>query len=138
MNYYWRVKTRLPERQGMLCDVLARGKKNNCLVQFADGYKVVTSRNYVRRIPMLTGMLWFDNSKIALAEKIAKAVEYYHKKYGRTPDLCLVHPSMLEANQTEVNKINVRPYRVVLPGHIWIGMEDKEPTDNGAEKDKES
>jgi hypothetical protein len=73
-------------------------------------------------------MLWFDNSQTALNIKIQKAVDYYHKKYGRTPDLCLVHPSMLEQNsqrQLEVNKLTVRPYRPVLPGHIWIGIEDK-------------
>ena len=79
---------------------------------------------------MHTGMLWFDNSQTALNIKIQKAVEYYHKKYGRTPDLCLVHPSMLDASQQsqrqlEVNKLTVRPYRPVLPGHIWIGIEDK-------------
>jgi hypothetical protein len=75
-------------------------------------------------------MLWFDNSQTALTVKIQKAVEYYHKKYGRNPDLCLVHPSMLDAyqqnqRQLEVNKLTVRPYRPVLPGHIWIGIEDK-------------
>jgi hypothetical protein len=77
---------------------------------------------------MHTGMLWFDNSQTALNIKIQKAVDYYHKKYGRTPDLCLVHPSMLEQNQQrqlEMNKLTVRPYRPVLPGHIWIGIEDK-------------
>jgi hypothetical protein len=77
---------------------------------------------------MHTGMLWFDNSQTALNIKIQKAVEYYHKKYGRTPDLCLVHPSMLDAQnqrQLEINKLTVRPYRPVLPGHIWIGIEDK-------------
>ncbi len=76
---------------------------------------------------MHTGMLWFDNSQTALTVKIQKAVEYYHKKYGRTPDLCLVHPSMLDTSQRqlEVNKMTVRPYRPVLPGHIWIGIEDK-------------
>ncbi len=79
---------------------------------------------------MHTGMLWFDNSQTALNIKIQKAVDYYHKKYGRTPDLCLVHPSMLEAQEknqrtVEVNKLTVRPYRPVLPGHIWIGIEDK-------------
>ncbi|HEY9678619.1 MAG TPA: hypothetical protein V6C76_11455 [Drouetiella sp.] len=48
--YYWRVKTRLPERFGQRCRVLVRGKMNNCLVEFEDGYKVVTSRNYVRKV----------------------------------------------------------------------------------------
>jgi hypothetical protein len=75
-------------------------------------------------------MLWFDNSQTALTVKIQKAVDYYHKKYGRSPDLCLVHPSMLDAQeqnqrQLEINKLTVRPYRPVLPGHIWIGIEDK-------------
>lgn len=76
---------------------------------------------------MHTGMLWFDNSQTALTVKIQKAVDYYSKKYGRSPDLCLVHPSMLETNQRqlEINKLTVRPYRPVLPGHIWIGIEDK-------------
>lgn len=76
---------------------------------------------------MHTGMLWFDNSKTSLVVKIQKAVDYYVKKYNRQPDLCLVHPSMLEGNvrQMEVEKITVRPYRPVLPGHIWIGIEDK-------------
>ena len=76
---------------------------------------------------MHTGMLWFDKSQLTLNAKIQKAMAYYHKKYGRTPDLCLVHPSMLEKNQShlEVNKLTVRPYRPVLPGHIWIGIEDK-------------
>jgi hypothetical protein len=74
---------------------------------------------------MHTGMLWFDNSQTELTAKIQKAVDYYHKKYGRTPDLCLVHPSMLKDATFKEDKITVRPYRPVLPGHIWIGIEDK-------------
>lgn len=49
MIYYW-LRTRLPERFGQRCAVLVRGKMNSCLVEFEDGYKVVTSRNYIRRI----------------------------------------------------------------------------------------
>ena len=80
---------------------------------------------------MHTGMLWFDNSQTALTVKIQKAVDYYHKKYGRRPDLCLVHPSLLDAadrNQrtVEIAGLTVRPYRPVLPGHIWVGIEDKQ------------
>jgi|GEM_PF-2960421 len=46
--YIWRVKTRLPERYMTTCKVLARGKLNSCLVEFEDGYRVVTSRNYLK------------------------------------------------------------------------------------------
>lgn len=55
-QYVWRVRTRLPERFGQRCAVLVRSRRmNSCLVQFADGYRVVTSRNYVRRAPSLRG-----------------------------------------------------------------------------------
>lgn len=74
---------------------------------------------------MHTGMLWFDNSQSTLNAKIQKAMAYYHKKYGRTPDLCLVHPSMLEGQTVEIDKLTVQGFRPVLPGHIWIGIEDK-------------
>lgn len=75
---------------------------------------------------MHTGMLWFDNDqKSTLETKIKKAVEYYQKKYGNKPDLCLVHPSMMTGT-IDMDMITVRPYRPVLPGHIWIGIEDKE------------
>ena len=79
-------------------------------------------------------MLWFDNDpKTALTAKIEKAVDYYRHKYGRDPNLCLIHPHALEnpaseggANENPViGKIMVRPYRPVLPGHLWIGVEEK-------------
>lgn len=75
---------------------------------------------------MHTGMLWFDDSQTTLKLKIAKAVDYYHKKYGRRPDLCLVHPNMLKDTQLDEDKITVRAYRPVLPGHIWVGVEDNQ------------
>ncbi|HSJ36023.1 MAG TPA: hypothetical protein VLB85_13310 [Acidimicrobiia bacterium] len=51
MTHYWRVRTRLPERFGQHCRVLARGRRNSILAEFTDGTRVVTSRNYIRRIP---------------------------------------------------------------------------------------
>lgn len=79
---------------------------------------------------MHTGMLWFDNSQTSLNAKIQKAVEYYEKKHGRKPTLVLVHPSMLPGNggavSLKIDGLNLRAYRPVLPGHIWIGIEDKE------------
>lgn len=77
---------------------------------------------------MHTGMLWFDNDPhTTLSVKIQKAIEYYNKKFGRTPNLCLVHPSMLETGQRqlELGKLVIRLYRPVNPGHFWIGVEDQ-------------
>jgi hypothetical protein len=75
---------------------------------------------------MNTGMLWFDNDpKTALSTKIEKAVDYYRHKYGRDPNLCLIHPSMAAKDSPEIDKITVRPYPPVLPGHLWIGIEEK-------------
>ena len=48
-DYVWFWRVRLPERKGQLCRVLVRGKKNSVLVEFEDGYKVVTSRYAVRK-----------------------------------------------------------------------------------------
>jgi hypothetical protein len=35
-------------RKGEACEILARGTMNSCLVQFEDGYTMVTSRNAIR------------------------------------------------------------------------------------------
>ena len=80
---------------------------------------------------MNVGMLWFDNDpRTALAAKVSRAADYYRQKYGRAANLCLVNPSMLgepqRANQeVQAGKIAVRPNRSILPGHLWIGTEDK-------------
>ncbi len=98
---------------------------------------------------MHTGMLWFDNVKDKpLILKVQQAAEYYLGKYQRTPDVVLVNPCMFDADwkplegavlnctyhpgndkttelKSQAVKLTVRPYRPVLPGHIWIGIEDK-------------
>jgi len=47
--YLWHWRVKLPERNGSLCYVLARGTMNSVLVAFEDGYRVVTSRYALRR-----------------------------------------------------------------------------------------
>ena len=77
---------------------------------------------------MHTGMLWFDNDpKTTLSVKIQKAMDYYNKKFGHIPDICLVNPSMLDTSQKqfEIGKLTIRPYKPVMPGHLWIGVEDQ-------------
>lgn len=75
---------------------------------------------------MNSGMMWLDKDpKTNLAQKIKRAAEYYRRKYGISPDTCLVNPSMLDANTSQEGKITIQPYRPILPGCLWIGISDK-------------
>jgi hypothetical protein len=80
---------------------------------------------------MNVGMLWFDNDpRTALTAKVARAADYYRRKYGHVADLCLVHPSMLGEPAAALieganGKVAVRPNRAIQPGHLWIGTEEK-------------
>jgi hypothetical protein len=74
---------------------------------------------------MNIGMLWYDESPLALKERIEKAAGYYAEKYGHKPNLCVVHPSMLEAEELRVNGVLVRRGPGIRPGHFWIGVDDE-------------
>jgi hypothetical protein len=75
---------------------------------------------------MIIGMLWFDNDpKTDLVFKVNKAADYYRRKYGSTPNLCLVNPSMLDEKITREGKITIRSYDPVQPGCLWIGLAEK-------------
>jgi hypothetical protein len=72
---------------------------------------------------MNIGMLWFDNDKKAdFSTKIERAANYYHTKYGKLPNLCLVHPRTLGNNSWNGNGIEIRTTRSVLPNHFWLGV----------------
>ena len=77
---------------------------------------------------MNVGMLWFDNDpKVGMEIKIERAANYYVNKYGKTPNVCFVHPSMLAktsngAGPSTVVPIEVRPSISVMPNHFWIGI----------------
>ncbi len=81
------------------------------------------------------GMLWFDNDKGAdLNIKVARAAEYYQKKYGQMPNLCFVNPCMVAPNGNgNGGKSNGHPLKTgdgveiresvtLLPNHFWIGI----------------
>lgn len=78
---------------------------------------------------MEQGMLWFDNSQKTLSEKVKIAATYFQKKYGRTPDMVLVNPGMMSAEVESLpfygKEIHVRPYRSVLPDHLWVGIDEQ-------------
>jgi hypothetical protein len=72
---------------------------------------------------MNIGMLWFDNDpQIDIRTKLNRAIAYYQKKYGQTPDLCYVHPSMLPDKNTNPSGVDLQPDQMILPNHFWIGL----------------
>jgi hypothetical protein len=73
---------------------------------------------------MNIGLLWFDDDpQRSLNEKVAEAAAHYQKRFGRTPTLCYVNPSVLEtARQPAIGGIQIAPGRTVLPNHLWLGV----------------
>lgn len=74
---------------------------------------------------MLTGMLWFDNNtQTNFTDKVLQAASYYQKKYGKKPDLCFAHPSMIPTEGTQPDGIEIRSAKQVLPNHLWLGIHE--------------
>lgn len=74
---------------------------------------------------MDVGMLWFDGDhEKELELRIGQAAQYYRTKYGRTPNLCLIHPeTMQERTLTETGGLQIETSSAVLPDHFWLGVE---------------
>ena len=74
---------------------------------------------------MQEGLLWFDaDPKRDLAEKVTRAADRYHFKFGRRPNLCYVHSSVPDLGSVELNGIRLVPADNVLKHHFWIGIEE--------------
>jgi len=72
---------------------------------------------------MKIGMLWFNNdTKAALEIRVQQAADYYRNKYGKTPNMCFVHPNTQGVCEYKTNGIELRTTRTVMPNHFWIGV----------------
>lgn len=70
------------------------------------------------------GMLWYDNDpKKTLRNKVIQAADYYRQKYGRVPNCCFVNAASVE--DLDLGVLQLRTSRHILPGHLWIGIEEK-------------
>lgn len=69
------------------------------------------------------GMLWFDNTpKKSLVQKIDDAMQYFTDKYGRVPNACHIHPTMLGNENIEDAPVEIKVDQGILPFHFWIGV----------------
>lgn len=76
---------------------------------------------------MKVGMLWFDGDlKLDLRVRIERAAMYYQNKYGRSPNMCVIHPDTAGENPPgQVTGMDVRTSGSVLLNHFWLGIEDQ-------------
>lgn len=71
---------------------------------------------------MNKGLLWYDNDpKTGLAEKIGKAAAHYVQKFGRSPNLVHVNPTMEDC---QVEGVTIVKDAYTLPNHLWMGVQD--------------
>ena len=72
---------------------------------------------------MKCGLLWFDdNRKRTLAAKVERAARRYRRKFGRSPDVCYVHPVTSSAAQSMPECIELVESESIPPHHFWIGV----------------
>ena len=76
---------------------------------------------------MKIGMLWFDGDlQVDLGVRIERAAIYYRDKYGRSPNLCVIHPSTAGENHPDsVIGVDVRTSAAVQPDHFWVGLKER-------------
>jgi hypothetical protein len=66
-THVWRVRKFLPDRYGQMCRPVVYGRRlNSALVEFTDGYRVVTLRWFIREMtaadrPRAVQPTFFDN-----------------------------------------------------------------------------
>jgi hypothetical protein len=70
---------------------------------------------------MIIGMLWFDNSKEPLEDKVIKAADYYQKKHGRTANTCYINKA--DGQEGRIAGVELRTSDQVMRSHFWMGVE---------------
>jgi hypothetical protein len=75
---------------------------------------------------MNIGMLWFDGQgEKDVHPRVQAAARYYRDKYGRMPNVCFLHPSMMsDPKKTRVDGVDLRTSSSILRGHLWLGVDE--------------
>lgn len=73
---------------------------------------------------MEIGMMWWSLPAGTLMERIIRAHDYYLKKYNNSPNVCQVHPGMIDDSINKISGIKVSASKELLPNHLWIGCSE--------------
>jgi len=80
---------------------------------------------------MEIGMLWYDDNPVGLKDRVERAAVYYNEKHGQQPNLCFVHPDMLQTEEGKAKGVVIRKGKGVMPGHFWIGVDESQIMKSG-------
>jgi len=73
---------------------------------------------------MFAGFMYYDNDpKADLKTKVLRLAERYAARFGKTPNVCHVHPSLVPA--TNGIGIEVKGMREVMPNYFWFGVREQ-------------
>lgn len=71
--------------------------------------------------------MYSDSSdQMTVVEKIRKYSSFYEKKYGISPDLCHLHPSLFDGIEKEERDnlgVELVADDLILRNNFWIGVE---------------
>jgi hypothetical protein len=74
----------------------------------------------------MIGMLWFDNdSKASLSARLARALEYYRKKYHQEPVVIYVHP--LDWDPECTTCVLIKTSTQTLRHHLYLVHPESNP-----------
>jgi hypothetical protein len=87
-------------------------------------HRMFRNNNLTQEDQMKSGLLWYDNGKKPIWDKIEDAARRYKDKFGTAPDTCYVNPGDLDqASGTKPGlKLQVSGKTTVMPNHIWLGV----------------
>lgn len=72
---------------------------------------------------MESGLLWFDDSaKVTLATKVENAARRYRERFGKSPNVCYVHPQTL-AGATVKTTLRIVELASMQPNYFWVGVQ---------------
>lgn len=77
---------------------------------------------------MDTGELFFiEDAGKDFEGKVLWAAESYKRKFGRQPNLVMVHPSLLKGGRRQMGSLRLEPRRTMLPSYLWVGEAEAKP-----------
>lgn len=80
------------------------------------------------------GLLWMDDSEVAVTKKVEDAAQRYRVRFGTPATLCYANPADVPEGLV-VKGIRVEPRRNILRHHFLVGCDAKaeqKPADKAA------